>query len=518
MGKEVCVVGSGLGALSGALRLAYLGFKVQLFEKNPQLGGKMSEYQEKDFRFDTGPSLLTMPFVVDELFHAIGLKREDYLSFRAIDPICKYFFQDGVTFEASSDITMMQQEIENKFTGQAKNYMNYLAYTGKIYETAAEVFLFTPLHEARKLLKLKHLPLLFKSLQIDPWRNVDRSIRGFFSDRHLIQIFNRYPTYNGSDPFRAPATLNIISYVEHEMGGYYIQNGMYQLVRVLEKIASELGIQIYKNTRVDKIIHKDGMVSGLKVAQETIKCHYLLCGADVIESYNTLIDGYSRRTKQLNRLEPSLSGMVFLWGLNRTYPELNLHNIIFSSDYESEFRQIFKELKAPDDPTIYVSISAKIDRNHASKGGENWFVLVNMPYITEEQDWQLISQRMREIVLKKLKQFGFDIEQHIVVEKIMNPADLYRLYASNRGSIYGISSNSKTTAFRRPPNRNRDLKGLYFAGGSVHPGGGIPLVLLSGKMSAELIAEAEGVSLKNTQDMAELSRNFSRLNYQSMHN
>lgn len=518
MGKEVCVVGSGLGALSGALRLAYLGFKVQLFEKNPQLGGKMNEYQEKDFRFDTGPSLLTMPFVVDELFHAIGLKREDYLSFRSIDPICKYFFQDGITFEASSDLIKMQQEIENKFTGQAKNYLNYLAYCRKIYETAAKVFLFTPLHELSKLMKLKHLPLLFKSFQIDPWRNVDRSTRSFFSDEHLIQIFNRYPTYNGSDPFRAPATLNIISYVEHEMGGYYIQNGMYQLVRTLEKIASDLGIQIDKNTRVDKIIHQDGVISGLKVNNETTKCHYLLCGADVIESYNTLIDGYPRRTQHLNQLEPSLSGMVFLWGLNRTYPELNLHNIIFSSDYESEFRQIFKELKAPDDPTIYISISAKIDRNHALQEGENWFVLLNMPYMTEEQDWQLISQRMREIVLKKLKQFGFDIEQHIVVEKIITPADLYRLYASNRGSIYGISSNSKITAFRRPPNRNRDIKGLYFAGGSVHPGGGIPLVLLSGKMSAELIAEAEGISLKNTQDIAELSRNFSRLTYQSIDN
>jgi phytoene dehydrogenase-like protein len=186
--------------------------------------------------------------------------------------------------------------------------------------------------------------------------------------------------------------------------------------------------------------------------------------------------------------------MVFLWGVRNIHPKLAQHNIIFSEDYEREFQQIFGELRAPDDPTVYISISSKTDPEHAPPNSENWFVLLNMPYLPDGdhlEDWNTETDRMREAVFSKLGKIGIDISGCIEAERVYTPEDLLTLYASNRGSIYGISSNSKTTAFKRHANRSRDIEGLYFAGGSVHPGGGIPLTILSGKMAAELILETE---------------------------
>jgi phytoene desaturase len=214
----------------------------------------------------------------------------------------------------------------------------------------------------------------------------------------------------------------------------------------------------------------------------------VLCNADVVETHNTLIDGFASRQKRLNALEPSLSGMVLYWGMKRTFPELQHHNIIFSGDYKREFDQIFTQKVAPDEPTVYISISAKTDAAHAPEGGENWFVLLNMPYLNG-QNWQREKDRMKSSVLKRLAAVGIDAESAIDCEHTHTPQDLYDLYRSNKGSIYGISSNTQMAAFMRPANRSRDLRGLYFCGGSSHPGGGVPLVVLSGKMAAELIRE-----------------------------
>ena len=339
----------------------------------------------------------------------------------------------------------------------------------------------------------------------------------------LIQLFDRYATYNGSDPFQAPATLNIIPYIEYGLGGYYVKGGIYRLVDALVRVAREVGVQFRTSTRVEKICHDHKRVSGVQVNGEKVASDYVLCGADAVVAYDELIltknatpkprtrfqmfknmrafsvlsmlkarvlgQEHQERRERLNRLEPSLSGMVFLWGVRAKHSKLMHHNIIFSSDYAAEFKQIFKHRQVPDEPTIYIAITSKTDAGHAPDDGENWFVLLNMPYLVPGQVWAQEKCRMRAVVLNKLKQLGFDIADQIEVEQVYTPEDFSQLYASNQGSIYGISSNSKTTAFKRLPNRSRILDGLYFAGGSVHPGGGIPLVILSGKMAAALIAE-----------------------------
>ncbi|MDE0326030.1 MAG: phytoene desaturase family protein [Candidatus Poribacteria bacterium] len=487
--KRVAVIGGGLGALSGAIRLARLGFSVQLFEKNPQIGGKVNEVILEGYRFDTGASLLTMPFVIDELFDFAGFKRSDYLNFMSIDPICRYFFSDGSVMDASADKAKMKAAIEELSSDDVEAYTQFLKYAERIHDLTAEIFMSTPIHEFGKLMRLRYFRTLFRLHQIDPFRTVHQSVSRFFSDPRLVQLFDRYATYNGSDPFQAPATLNIIPYIEYGLGGYYIKGGIYRLIDALEAVACKLGVQIRTSTRVEKICHDGKRVSGVQVNGEKLETDYVLCGADAVVAYDELIDGYQHRSEKLNRLEPSLSGMVFLWGIKGKYSALGHHNIIFSGDYGAEFKQIFKHRQVPDDPTIYIAITSKTDSGHAPTDGENWFVLLNMPYLTPGQMWEKEKVRMRTVVLDRLKQLGFDIADQIEVEQIYTPEDFSELYASNQGSIYGVSSNSRTTAFKRLPNRSRVLKGLYFAGGSVHPGGGIPLVILSGKMAATLIAE-----------------------------
>jgi len=249
-------------------------------------------------------------------------------------------------------------------------------------------------------------------------------------------------------------------------------------------------VTIRKSARVQRIEHRAGRVTGVVVDDAHLDFERVLCNADVVTAFNELIEGRDRRQKRLNRLEPSLSGMVFLWGVRGTFPGLQHHNIFFSADYRNEFEDIFARRKPPEDPTVYVAITCRTDPGDAPAGSENWFVLVNTPYLVPGVDWSAETSNLRNRILLKLRQQGFDVADRIEFEQVLTPEHFMRAFGSNRGSIYGISSNTRAMAFRRPANRSRDLRGLYFAGGACHPGGGVPLTLLSGKMAADLILES----------------------------
>ena len=490
MPKIVVVIGGGVGGLCGAIRLAKMGYDVHLFEKNTCLGGKMGQLHFDGYTFDTGPTLITMPFVVEDIFQFAEMNISDYLQLIPIDPICRYFIKGKDLFDASSNIETMQRNIKRVFNADVDNYNRFLKYAERIYKQTADVFIFSPIHEIRKALTWQHFLKLFTLYQIDPFRTVHQSVNKYFKDPCLTQLFDRYPTYNGSDPYRAPATLNVIPYVELGLGGYYIKGGLFQLIEALAKIAGLLNVHIHSGSKIKRILHDHCRVKGVQIGDEEIKADVVLCNSDVVVTHNELLKNFPKTTKKLNQLEPSLSGMTFFWGIKSQYSQLKQHNIIFSDDYEKEFKQIFYDFTPPDDPTIYISVSSKLDERHAPKGCENWFVLINMPYLNENQHWgKEIVNQIRFTVIEKLKRFGINIEGKISSERTMTPLDIANQYDSNRGSIYGISSNTINSAFKRPPNRSRQLKGLYFTGGSTHPGGGVPMCMLSGKIAAELILE-----------------------------
>ncbi|MCZ7557602.1 MAG: phytoene desaturase family protein [Bacteroidia bacterium] len=485
MAQKVAVIGAGFGGLAAAIELAVAGVEVHLYERHSAPGGKAAEVRTGGFRFDTGPSLLTMPFVVDDLYTSAGRKRD--VLFEPVDPICRYFFDDGTRFDAWSDEMRLLEEVRNLAPGEEVAVRRFLDYSERIYRLTSDLFLFNRLDDLKNLLHTRNLLTLLQLPRIDAFRSVHNAVSSFFEDHRLVQIFDRYATYNGSDPFKAPATLNIIPHVEYRLGGYYVRGGMHALVTSLARLAQDMGVTLHYESDVQQILHDGQRVRGLRIHGEDLPFSRIVSNADAVYTLTHLLEASTLWSRK-RTFEPSCSGFVFLWGVDTTHAQLAHHNIFFSGNYRKEFRQIFDECRVPSDPTVYVSITSKADPDHAPPGQENWFVLINMPALTERNAVPDID-RIRESVLRQLTASGVEIRDRIMVEHIITPADLETKYSAFRGSIYGISSNSRNAAFLRPGNRVRQPRGLYLCGGAAHPGGGVPLVLLSGKHAAKCVIE-----------------------------
>lgn len=488
MKKKIGIIGSGLGGLSAAIRLASAGHEVEVFESNPYPGGKASSIELDGFRFDAGPSLFTMPFVLEDLFANAGEKLDDHLNLKKVDIICKYFYSDSITINAYSDTNKFASEIALKTSDNKDIVLKYLDYCKNIYDLTAELFLFKSPSQMKTFLNPKAFKTLFKVNQIDPFRTMDKSNRRFFKDEKTIQLFNRYATYNGSDPYQAPATLNIIQHVEYNLGAYLPEKGIYQITKELYELALRKNVKFHFKTEVTSIVSENNSVSGINTKSDFHPFDAVISNVDVNTTFQKLLkDNHSFESKRYQKLEPSLSGLVFYWAISDTHPELEVHNIIFSGNYKKEFDDIFKKRIISEDPTVYIYISSKYNSDDAPDGKENWFVMVNAPYI-RDQNWDEEIEVTRRRVIEKINStLSTRIENKILGEKILSPLDIQNKTGSYRGSIYGISSNNRNAAFLRQPNKSRSYKNLYFCGGSAHPGGGIPLVILSGKIVNDLI-------------------------------
>ena len=493
---KVAIVGAGMGGLATAIRLAARGHQVQLFEKNAQVGGKLNLLERDGFRWDTGPSLLTMPQVYRDLWKAAGRRLEDYVRLRPVDPICRYFWPDGTRLDASDSVAAMTAALEKLNPTDVAAYFRFMAYSRKLYDLTADAFLFHGFNSWRDFLQLNPR----QALQIDPFRTVHGAVKSFFHDPHLVQLFDHYATYNGSSPYLAPATLNIIPYVELGMGGWYVEGGLYALAKAYRRLAEDLHVEIHTGPdyEVSEILVKGRKTTGVKLHNgEIVPADLVVANTDVTYTSEKLLP---KRRSPLNwlgsklpfsaSLEPSCSGFILFLGLNKQFSQLKHHNILFSRDYKQEFDQIFQQRQPPTDPTIYICWTGHSNPDHAPTGGSNLFVLVNAPYLSEAFDWQApgVVEQYRKVILDRMEAFGLtDLRESIVVEEVMTPVDLATRYNAHRGAIYGTSSNNRFSAFLRPPNRSRRFKGLYFVGGSTHPGGGVPLVTLSAKIVTELI-------------------------------
>jgi phytoene desaturase len=333
---------------------------------------------------------------------------------------------------------------------------------------------------------------LLQIYDLDANRTMHNANMSFFKDPRTIQIFDRYATYNGSNPFSAPATLNIIQHVEYNLGGYVCEGGMYQIPESLRNVAEQRGVKIHTGKTVDKIIYADKTVKGIEIDGRTEDFDIVISNADVNLTYKKLLnDETSRMAKRYARLEESSSAIVFYWGISNLFPHLDIHSILFSQNYEEEFDDIFSKNIVPSDPTVYIYISSKFNKQDAPNGSENWFVMINTP-ANNGQDWDKLLAEARENIINKISSIlKINIEEYITFEESLTPEGIEKSTGSSKGSIYGISSNNKMAAFLRQQNRSKHYKGLYFCGGSAHPGGGIPLVFLSAKITADLINKYE---------------------------
>ncbi len=453
------IICAGFGGLSAAIHLAARGVQVVVHERQSVAGGKASEIEADGFRFDTGPSLLTMPFVLEELYEVADARPEERVTLMPVDPICRYLFPDGTVLDAAADEEEFRSQVSALAPGEDEAVRRFLDYSQRIYELTSDIFLFNSLGDLKKLLRWRNVPTMLRLPQIDAFRTVHQGVASFFQDARLRQLFARYATYNGSNPYVAPATLNIIPYVEFRLGGYYVQGGIYALVRSLRAVAERLGVRFEFGSDVETIKTQQGQVRGLIADETFFAADAVISNADAVHTMTQLTQISRRRKRRFEKLEPSCSGLVFLWGVRGQHGKLAQHNILFSENYREEFSDIFTRLQPPVDPTVYVSITSRADPAHAPQGCENWFVLVNMPYLTEANRGEVVDM-MRERILLRLRKAGIEVASDILHESVVTPEDLEKRYNANRGSIYGISSNARSAAFLRPQNSVRAIPGL----------------------------------------------------------
>jgi phytoene desaturase len=436
-----------------------------------------------------------MPWVFEHLFERAGTSMADRLDVRPLSVICRYFWRDGTRFDAPAGPERFAEAAAATFEEPEPHLRELFDRAKRIYEITAHLFLEKSLHEWSTVFSDGFFRSLLQVGRIDSMRTLHEANAATLEDPHLVQLFDRYATYNGSSPFRTPGTMAIIPDVEYRGGGYALGGGIYSLPQALEGVARELGVRIFYDTPVDRILTDAATrrVRGVEAAGERFDYAVLVSNVDVSVTYPDLLeDEEARAYRRYRGLEPSSSGFVFYWGMKERFEGLDLHNIFFSDDYRREFEEIFSDGVIPADPTVYVNITSKVTPGDAPAGGENWFVLLNVPP-DRGQDWQSLGARLREAVLRRVSvELGRDVAAAIEVEDTMSPRDIQERTASPGGSLYGIASNSRFAAFRRHPNRSRRYPGLYFCGGSAHPGGGMPLVALSGRIAAELVERYEG--------------------------
>jgi phytoene desaturase len=486
---KAIVIGSGIAGIASALRLHKKGYAVTVFEANDYIGGKLTVVEKKGYRWDAGPSLFTMPHLVDELFELLNENPKRYFNYYRKKRVCNYFWEDGTTFSVHADAETFIREAAETFHTPPEKLEKYLRNSQEKYDLTAGIFLEKSLHKWSTYLSMETLTSLLQSFKLDVNTSLDRVNKRYFSHPHLIQLFNRYATYNGSSPYQTPGIMSMIPHLEMHYGTFFPRGGMHEIAQSLYRLAVDQGIEFRLSEPVTHIRHQQEVVHGVDTDQGTYAADLIVSNMDIFSTYKRLLQDVPHPRRILKQ-ERSSSALIFYWGVKRSFPELDLHNIFFSGDYEKEFNHIFKQLTLFDDPTVYINITSKEEDKDAPAGSENWFVMINAPG-NFGQDWEALKMQARQQIINKLNRLlGIDLESLIEAEEILDPVLIESKTSSHRGALYGSSSNSQFAAFLRHPNFSSQLKNLYFCGGSVHPGGGIPLCLLSAKIVGELVPDA----------------------------
>lgn len=487
--QQAVVVGSGIAGIAGAIRLTCKGYNVTVLEANSYPGGKLTVLQLGDYRFDAGPSLFTLPHLVDELFELAGKHPTDYFAYDQVETACHYFYEDGTILHFFADQQQLTEEIKTKLQIDPKPLEDHLKRSKLIYDATHKAFMERSLHRFKSYVSTD----ILKCVAHIPWLNLFTTMHKANEQRlnhpKLVQLFDRYATYNGSNPYSAPGILNIIPHLEHGFGTFFPRKGMHSITTSLVQLAEELGVRFQFNERVEEIVADAKQVAGVRTGAAFYPAEVVLCNSDIKPAYTHLLKQQPKPKKTLTQ-EPSSSAIIFYWGIRHSFPQLDLHNIFFSEDYKGEFESIFTDKTVSNDPTIYVHISSKKVKNDAPEGCENWFVMVNVPH-NQGQDWEELRKQIRISVLEKLSRIlQTDIASLIEEEDYLDPRRIETRTGSFGGALYGASSNDRMAAFFRHPNFSK-IKGLYFAGGSVHPGGGIPLCLLSAKIATDSVSNVK---------------------------
>lgn len=491
--KKAIIIGGGLGGLSAAVTLANAGMEVELYEKNEHFGGKLMPVQLGNHSFDFGPNTITMPEVFNSIIEQTGESASTYFELIPLTTHTRNHFPNGRHIDFSSNKDIMQSELHRFAPEDSENYARFLKEISRIYKLAERYFFPSTFQSWHDYLS----PSLGKALlQVRPIESMDHFYRRFFGDSALLQAFGRYATYIGSSPYKAPATFSMIAYLELVGGVYYAKGGNTRIAEGFAAVARKNGAVLHAGKAVNKIIVRESKAVGVQLDDGVVsEADAIILNGDLLSAFPQLTvesDRPSFSNKKSVSFEPSISAFVILAGLNTRLPGLKHHNVYFSGDYRKEFEDLFEKRSYSKQPTVYISNSSVTDPT-ISPDGDNLFILVNAPALTLDGKLQIDAEAYKNRIYDFLETYGLDIRSHLVEEKIFTPAFIAENFNAFRGSLYGPSSHRKKDAFLRPANASSDIKNLYFVGGSTHPGGGSPMVTMSGQNVAKRILKKYGL-------------------------
>lgn len=490
--KTAVVIGGGLGGLSAAISLAQQNFQVSLYEKNGHLGGKLNRLNKDGFGFDLGPSILTMKPIFEKLFLNSQKEMADYIPTVRIEHEWRSFFPDGTTLDLFGDLDKMAQINKNLSESDIAEYRDFLEYARQLYEITEDGYFNAGLDNTREI--FKHHGLIEAVKSFDLFTSMYDGIAKRVSNQKLRDMLAYFIKYVGSSPYDAPAVLNMMIYMQHKQGIWYVPGGMHGIAEGLVKLGEELGVRFHTNQEVVRLHSKDQkIVSGELADGSLIEADYFISNMEVIPTYNHLLSENEKFIKKLEeKFEPASSGLVLHIGVTGSYPQLAHHNFFFSDNPEKSFNQIFQKHELPDDPTIYLVNVNKTDETQTVPGHENIKILPHIPYIQDKPFTMAEYDALEERVLMKLEKMGLtDLRKRIVTRDRWLPEDIQKNYYSHRGAIYGtVSHRQKNRGFKHSKESEK-YQNLYFVGGTVNPGGGMPMVTLSGQQVSDKIARKE---------------------------
>lgn len=493
-GKRVVVVGAGLGGMTAAIQLARQGFQVDLLEKNDRLGGKLNLHQEAGFSFDLGPSIFTLPQIFRPVFEGDGKTLEDYVPLVRVDPQWRNFFEDGTVVDLWEDAAQMDKQLAALGGNAAAEYKAFLEYSKLQYRITEMGYFEKGLDTFWQFIRFYGFR---KSRGLDFSSTMAGAIEKRVQNKYLRDIFEYFIKYVGSSAYDAPGFMNLMPNIQIEFGLWYVSGGLYQLARGFEKRLAETGVRVHLNHRVERIDHDRSLVRSVVArsgdgTMRQFPADFVVSNMEVIPASEQLLQEPPSRLKKLEKFEPACSGIVLHLGLNRIYPQLAHHNFFYSGDQKGHFHRVFQDKLLPDDPTIYLVAPTRTDPSQAPEGCDNIKILPHIPYINDKHPYTREDcVALKERCLDKLERMGLtDLRKHIVVEDFWTPFDIQDRYLSNRGSIYGVVSDTRRNFAFKAPKQSPNYRNMFFVGGSVNPGGGMPMVTLCGQHVARMVTEA----------------------------
>ncbi|REB07814.1 phytoene desaturase [Sporosarcina sp. BI001-red] len=491
--KSVIVIGGGLGGLSAAISLAQNGYSVSLYEKNTHLGGKLNRLEQDGFGFDLGPSILTMPHIFERLFRGSKKRMMDYVPMTRLSREWRSFFPDGTVLDLYGDLRLMERGNPSLTRDDIKEYYSFLTYAKRLYDTTEDGYFAEGLDTTKEV--LAHHGVLSSLKGFDLTSTMYEAISKRISDPHLRDMLSYFIKYVGSSPYEAPAVLNMMIYMQHVQGCWYVPGGMHKLAEGLTKLAVEAGVQLHTGMGVIRAhTSKDKQITGVELEDGSLKsADYYVSNMEVIPFYKNMVDVDKKFVRKLEKkFEPSSSGLVVHLGVSKTYPFLNHHNFFFSENLHEQMDKVFKKHELPDDPTLYVVNTNKTDPSQAPPGHENLKILPHIPYIQDNPFTKDDYLKLEARVLNKLERMGLHgLRENIVTRDVWTPHDIERTYGSDRGAIYGTVSDKKKNNGFKHKKQSELYDNLYFVGGTVNPGGGMPMVTLSGQQVSHKIVNRD---------------------------